>query len=45
MLIIIGESASGKSSVARYLVDNFHFQNIVTYTTREPIMVQLKRIT
>lgn len=36
MLIIIGESASGKSSIAKYLVDNFHFQNIVTYTTREP---------
>ena len=36
MLIIIGESASGKSSVAKYLVDNFDFENIVTYTTREP---------
>lgn len=36
MLVIIGESASGKSSVARYLVDNFGFNNIVIYTTREP---------
>lgn len=36
MLVIIGESASGKSSVARYLVNNFGFNNIVTYTTREP---------
>lgn len=36
MLVIIGESASGKSSVARYLVNNLGFNNIVTYTTREP---------
>ena len=36
MLVLIGESASGKSSVARYLVNNFGFNNIITYTTREP---------
>lgn len=36
MLVIIGESASGKSSVARYFVNNFGFNNIITYTTREP---------
>lgn len=36
MLAIIGESASGKSSVARYLVNNLGFNNIITYTTRKP---------
>lgn len=36
MLVLIGESASGKSSVARYLVNNFGFNNIIIYTTREP---------
>lgn len=36
MLVIIGESASGKSSVAKYLVNNLGFNNIVIYTTREP---------
>lgn len=36
MLVLIGESASGKSSVARYFVNNFGFENIVTYTTRQP---------
>lgn len=36
MLVLIGESASGKSSVARYLVNNCDFSNIVTYTTRQP---------
>jgi len=36
MLVLIGESASGKSSVAGYLVSHYGFNGIVTYTTREP---------
>lgn len=36
MLVLIGESAAGKSSVAKYLVNNLGFNNIVIYTTREP---------
>lgn len=36
MLVLIGESASGKSSIARYLVNNCDFSNIVAYTTRQP---------
>lgn len=36
MIILIGESASGKSSLAKYIADKFCFNNIVTYTTRKP---------
>ena len=36
MIILIGESASGKSSIERNLVDNFGFKKIVSYTTRQP---------
>ena len=36
MLILLGESASGKSSIVRHLVKEYGFKNIVTYTTRPP---------
>lgn len=36
MLILVGESASGKSSVEKYLVKHYGYNKIVTYTTREP---------
>lgn len=36
MLAIIGESASGKSSLVKHLINNHGFDNIVIYTTREP---------
>ncbi len=36
MIILVGESASGKSSIERYLVDNYGYKKIVTYTTRQP---------
>lgn len=36
MLILLGESASGKSSIAQYLVNQYDFKNIITYTTRQP---------
>lgn len=36
MVIIVGESASGKTSVAKYLEENFGYERIVTYTTRSP---------
>lgn len=36
MIVLVGESASGKSSIEKYLVDNYGYNKIVSYTTREP---------
>lgn len=36
MIVIVGESACGKSSVAEYLVNNCGYKKIITYTTRQP---------
>lgn len=36
MIVLIGESASGKSSIEKYLVDNCGYNKIVSYTTRPP---------
>lgn len=36
MIVLIGESASGKSSIEKYLVDNCGYNKIVSYTTRQP---------
>lgn len=36
MIILVGESASGKSSIEKYLVDNYGYKKIVSYTTRQP---------
>ncbi len=36
MIVLVGESASGKSSIEKYLVDNYGYKKIVSYTTREP---------
>lgn len=36
MIILVGESASGKSSIEKNLVENYGFKNIVSYTTRSP---------
>ena len=36
MLVLVGESASGKSSIEKYLVDNYGYNKIVSYTTRQP---------
>ena len=36
MIVIVGESACGKSSVAKCLVNNYGYKRIVTYTTRKP---------
>lgn len=36
MIALIGESASGKSSIERYIVDNYGYKRIISYTTREP---------
>lgn len=35
MIVLIGESASGKSSIERCLVDDFGYNKIVSYTTRQ----------
>lgn len=36
MIVLVGESASGKSSIEKYLVDKYGYKKIVSYTTREP---------
>lgn len=36
MIVLVGESASGKSSIERNLVNNYGFNKVVSYTTREP---------
>lgn len=36
MIVLVGESASGKSSIERYLVENYGYNKIVSYTTRSP---------
>lgn len=36
MIVLVGESASGKSSIERYLVDNYGYNKVVSYTTRSP---------
>ena len=34
MVVLVGESGSGKSSIEKYLVHNYGYEKIVTYTTR-----------
>lgn len=34
MVVIVGESGGGKSSVAKMLADKYGYKNVVTYTTR-----------
>ena len=36
MIILVGESASGKSSVERMLAEKYGYEPIVSYTTRPP---------
>ena len=36
MIVLVGESASGKSSIEKYLVDNYGYSKVVSYTTRQP---------
>jgi len=36
MLVILGESASGKSTVQDILCERYGFKKLITYTTREP---------
>lgn len=36
MIVLVGESASGKSSVEKYFVENYGYKKIVSYTTRKP---------
>lgn len=36
MIVLVGESASGKSSIEKYLVDNCGYNKVVSYTTRPP---------
>ena len=36
MIVLVGESASGKSSIEKNLINNYGYEKIVTYTTRQP---------
>ena len=36
MIVLVGESASGKSSIEKYLVDNYGYSKVISYTTRNP---------
>lgn len=36
MIVLVGESASGKSSIEKNLVEYHGFNKVVSYTTREP---------
>lgn len=36
MIVLVGESASGKSSIEKCLADDYGYNKIVSYTTREP---------
>ena len=36
MIVLVGESASGKSSIEKYLVGNCGYSKVVSYTTRQP---------
>lgn len=36
MILLIGESASGKSSIEKYMVEQHGYKKIVSYTTRLP---------
>ena len=36
MLVLVGESASGKSSIEKCLVNMYGYNKIVSYTTRQP---------
>ena len=36
MIILVGESASGKSSIEKELVNKHGYKKIVLYTTRQP---------
>lgn len=36
MIVLVGESASGKSSIEKHLVNYYGFKKVVSYTTREP---------
>lgn len=36
MLILVGESASGKSTVEKVLVGQYGYKNVISYTTRNP---------
>jgi len=36
MIVLVGESGAGKSTIEKILVDKYGFNNIISYTTREP---------
>lgn len=36
MIVLVGESASGKSAIERNLVEKYGYNKVVSYTTRQP---------
>ena len=44
MVILVGESASGKSTIEKALVKNYGFQKVISYTTRPPRLTEIDGI-
>ena len=44
MIVLVGESASGESSIERNLVENHGFKKIVSYTTRKPRLAEVNGV-
>lgn len=44
MIILVGASASGKTEVAKYLIKNYKFKKVVTYTTRSKRKGEINKI-
>ena len=35
LLVICGKSATGKTTLKQYLIENYGYDSVITYTTRE----------
>ena len=44
MIVLVGESASGKSTIEKALVKNHGFQKVISYTTRKPRPTEINGI-
>lgn len=44
MLVIVGPSASGKSELASALISQYHFEKVITTTTRNPRVGEVNHI-
>ena len=44
MIILVGQSASGKTSIAKDLIERYGFKKFVTHTTRKPRIGEIQDI-